>query len=95
MYLVLCKQSRLNWFRYTSVLSVPGKRSFGDTELAYFLLNMESLREIDLNQCQNVEHFPQPQKNNIHPNLISVNRHDVRVITSFASILFWEIGGAF
>ncbi len=72
VYLVLCKQLRLNWFRYTSVLSVPGKRSFGDTELAYFLLNMESLREIDLNQCQNVEHFPQPQKNNIHPNLISV-----------------------
>ena len=71
-HLAVCKKLRLNWFRYTSVLSVPGKRSFGDTELAYFLLNMESLREIDLYQCQNVEHFPQPQKNNIHPNLISV-----------------------
>ena len=69
---MLCKQLRLNWFRYTSVLNVPGNRSFGDTELAYFLLNMENLREIDLTQCQNVKRFPQPQKNNIHPNLISV-----------------------
>ena len=72
VYLVLCKKLRLNWFRYTSVLSVPGKRSFGDNELAYFLLNMESLREIDITQCQQVERFPRPVKNNIHPNLISV-----------------------
>ena len=42
VHLAVCKKLRLNWFRYTSVLNVPGKRSFGDNELACFLLNMES-----------------------------------------------------
>ena len=70
--LTVCKRLRRNWFMYTSILSVQGKRSFGDVELAYFLLNMENLRAIDLTQCQKIEHFPQRQKNNIHPNLVSV-----------------------
>ena len=92
---MLCKQLRLNWFRYTSVLNVPGNRSFGDTELAYFLLNMEEPtrnRSNTVSKCRAFSTTAEKQ----YPSKLDFRktRFDVRV-TSFASILFWEIGGAF